>query len=67
MNSKLFNTLRFATEVGLPALATLLTAIGVIWTLEVMVPIVATVVAVNTFIGAVVGVSRIQHQASQAV
>lgn len=58
MTSKAFDRLRFLAEIGLPATSTLLTTIGVIWALPVMVPVVATVVAVNTFIGALVGIKR---------
>lgn len=61
MSSSLFNVLRFLAELGLPSLATLLAAIGTIWSLPVMVPVVATVIAVNTFVGALVGVRRSQY------
>lgn len=61
MNSKLFNKMRWMAEIGFPALSVLATAIGTIWGLPVMIPVVATLVAVNAFVGALVGVSRAEY------
>lgn len=58
MSNKTFNILRFLAEVGLPALAALVGTIGTIWALPLTVPAVATVVALNVFVGALVGIKR---------
>ena len=61
MNSQTFNILRSLAEIYLPTLATLVTAVGAIWSLPVTIPIVATIVAVNTAIGAIVKYKRAQY------
>lgn len=61
MNSKTFNILRAMAEIYLPTLATLVTVVGSIWALPVAIPIVATIVALNTATGAVVKYYRAQY------
>ena len=61
MNSNTFNILRAMAEIYLPTLATLVTAIGAIWSLPVAIPIVATIVALNTAVGAIVKYKRAQY------
>lgn len=61
MSSTQFNVLRSLAEIYLPTLATLVTAIGTIWSLPVAVPVVATIVAVNTALGAIVRYKRSQY------
>ena len=61
MNSKTFDILRAMAEIYLPTLATLVTAVGTIWSLPVAIPIVATIVAANTAIGAIVKYERAKH------
>jgi hypothetical protein len=61
-NSKIYDTLKWISTVVLPALATLVLAIGQIWNVTVWtVPIGATIAAVATFMGAVLGISSIQY------
>ena len=61
-NSKIYDTLKWLSTVVLPALATLVLAIGQIWNVTVWtVPIGATIAAVATFMGAVLGISSIQY------
>lgn len=64
MPSNTFDTLRFLAEIGLPALATALTSIGAIWSLSVMIPVVSTIVVINTLIGALVGVKRANYNST---
>lgn len=61
-NNKVYDTLKWISTVVLPALATLVLAIGQIWNVTVWtVPIGATIAAVATFMGAVLGISSIQY------
>ena len=62
-NSKIYDTLKWISTVVLPALATLVLAIGQIWNVTVWtVPIGATVAALATFLGALLGISSIRYQ-----
>ena len=59
---KIYDILKWISTVVLPALATLVLAIGQIWNVTVWtVPIGATIAAVATFMGAVLGISSIQY------
>lgn len=62
LNNKTYDILKWISTVVLPALATLVLAIGQIWNVTVWtVPIGATIAAVATFMGAVLGISSIQY------
>ena len=62
MNNKTYDILKWISTVVLPALATLVLAIGQIWNVTVWtVPFGATIAAVSTFMGAVLGISSIQY------
>ena len=62
MSNKTYDILKWISTVVLPALATLILAIGQIWNVTVWtVPIGATIAAVATFMGAVLGISSIQY------
>lgn len=64
-NDKVYDILKWVVTVAMPALATLILAIGQIWGFtEVTVPIAATVVAVEAFLGALLGVSSIKYKLS---
>ena len=61
-NNKVYDILKWVSTVVLPALATLILAIGQIWNVTAWtVPIGATIAAVATFMGAVLGISSIQY------
>ena len=61
-DNRIFDALKWSATVGLPALASLTLVVGQIWGLtEWTVPIGATIAAVATFIGALVGVSSIKY------
>ena len=51
--------------IGLPALATLVSALGLIWGYELTDAIVATIVAVNTFLGGLLGLSSYRYNNSE--
>lgn len=61
-NNKTYDILKWISTVVLPALATLVLAIGQIWNVTAWtVPIGATIAAVATFMGAILGISSIQY------
>lgn len=59
MSSKVYNILKYLSAIALPALATLIIAIGEIWGIAIMAPIAATVTAVAAFLGALIVKSSI--------
>lgn len=60
--NEVYDVLKWISTVVLPALATLVLAIGQIWNVTAWtVPIGATIAAVATFMGAVLGISSIQY------
>lgn len=62
MSNKTYDLLKWISTVVLPALATLVLAIGQIWNVTTWtVPIGATIAAVATFMGAILGISSIQY------
>lgn len=61
-DSKVYDILKWAASVCLPALATLVLTLGQIWGFsDITVPVGATIAAVATFIGALVGVGAIRY------
>jgi uncharacterized membrane protein len=62
-NNKTYDIMKWIATVALPALVTLILAIGQIWNLSTWtVPIGATVAAVATFFAALLGVSSIKYK-----
>ena len=62
MSNKTYDILKWVSTVVLPALATLTLTIGQIWNLSAWtVPIGATIAAIATFFGAILGVSSIAY------
>ena len=60
MSNKTYDIMKWVATVVLPALATLTLTIGQIWGLsDWTVPIGATIAAVATFLGAILGISSI--------
>lgn len=60
MTNSTFDKLKWTALIAIPALATLIGAVGVIWGLDLE-PIVLTVTAVGTFAGALLGVSSTNY------
>lgn len=50
--------LKWAAMLGLPALSTLVLALGNIWGWDLATPVAGTVTALGAFVGALVGVSQ---------
>lgn len=62
-NNRTFDVLKWICMVGLPALACLWFTVGKIWNFPYLAEIEATIVAVDTFLGALLGISNIRYQA----
>ena len=61
-NSRIYDVMKWAASVCLPALATLVLTLGQIWGFsDIAVPVGATIAAVAAFIGALVGVGAIRY------
>ena len=60
-NSKIYDVLKWIALVVLPAIGTLYFALSSIWGLPYGEQIVGTITAVDTFLGAILGISSIQY------
>jgi hypothetical protein len=65
MSNKVYDILKWVAMVVLPAFATLYCALSEIWGLPYGMQIVATITALDTFLGAILGVSTIKHNKSK--
>ena len=59
--NKVYDVLKWVCMVGLPALATLWFALGKIWGFPYLAEIEATIIAIDTFLGAILGISTISY------
>ena len=57
MNNKTYDILKYIALYVLPALATLILTVGSIWQIPYSEAIAGTVTAIDTFIGALIGIS----------
>ena len=64
-NNKVYDVLKWIAMVGLPALACLWFTVGKIWGFPYLAEIEATIVAIDTFLGALLGISNIRYQNAQ--
>lgn len=62
MNNKVYDILKWIALVGLPALTALWLSLANIWGFPYAEAIGATLAAITTFLGAVLGISSIQYQ-----
>ena len=62
-SNKTFDVLKWIALVGLPALACLWFTVGKIWGFPYLAEIEATIVAIDTFLGALLGISNIRYNA----
>ncbi len=67
MNNKLYDVLKWISMIVLPALGTLYFALAGIWGFPYGEEIVGTIVAVETFLGAVLSISNAQYKKSSHV
>ncbi len=61
MSNKLYDKLKWAALVVFPALATLFSAVSMIWGIPYGEQITSTIVAIDTALGAILGVSSINY------
>lgn len=61
MSNQVYDILKFVAQIVLPALATLWAALGKIWGWPLVTEITATICAVDTFLGALLGISSMQY------
>ena len=61
MSNTVYDVLKFIAQIVLPALATLWAALGKIWGWPLVTEITATICAVDTFLGALLGISSMQY------
>lgn len=65
MSNKVYDVLKFIAMVVLPALGTLYFALSTIWGLPYGEQIVGTITAIDTFLGALLGISTVQYKKSK--
>jgi hypothetical protein len=61
LSNKLYDVLKYIALIALPALATLYFALAEIWGLPYGTEVVATITAVDTFLGVLIGVSAAKY------
>ena len=61
MNNKTYDILKFIAQIVLPAVGTLYAALAPLWNLPYSEQIVGTIVAVDAFLGALLGLSSVQY------
>jgi hypothetical protein len=63
MSNRVYDVLKFVAQIFLPALGTLYFALAKIWGLPYAAEIVGTITAIDTFLGALLGISSAQYKA----
>ena len=61
MSNKIYDVLKFIALIVLPAIGTLYFALAGIWGLPYGEQIVGTITAIDTFLGAILGISSAQY------
>lgn len=65
MSDKLYDTLKWIAQIALPALGTLYFALAATWGLPYGEQVVGTITAVDTFLGALLGISSAKYHKTQ--
>ena len=66
LSNKVYDVLKFLAQIGLPALGTLYFALAGIWGLPAAEQVVGTIVAIDTFLGVLLGISTSAYDKSDA-
>lgn len=66
MTNKTYDILKWITQIVLPALGTLYFALASIWHMPYPQEVVGTIVAIDTFLGVLLGVSTTQYNKNDA-
>lgn len=61
MSNKLYDVLKYLAQIVLPALGTLYFTVAGLWDLPYSKEVVATITAIDTFLGIVLGISSAQY------
>ena len=61
MTNKTYDVLKFIAQIVLPALGTLYAALAPLWNLPYSEQIVGTIVAIDAFLGALLGLSSVNY------
>lgn len=64
---KVYNILKWVCIICLPAIATLWFTLGKIWGFPYLAEVEGTIVAIDTFLGALIGVSTIAYNNSKKI
>ena len=67
LNDKIYNILKYIAQIILPAIATLYLALAGIWNLPYGEQISGTVMAVDTFLGVLLGISSANYNKNKEV
>lgn len=62
MSNKVYDVLKYITQIGLPALGTLYFALSNIWGFPYAEQVVGTISAVVTFLGVLLGISSAKYK-----
>lgn len=65
MSNRVYDVLKYIALIVLPALATLYGALAVIWGLPYGQEVVSTIAAVDTFLGALIGITGARYNAKK--
>lgn len=65
MSNRMYDFLKWLVILCLPSLATLIRVVFAVWSLPYGEEISATVVAINAFLGACLGISSIQYKGGE--
>jgi hypothetical protein len=66
LSNKLYDSLKWAAQIGLPALGTLYASLAVIWGFPFADEVVGTIVAIDFFLGVILGLSNRAYHRSGA-
>ena len=67
MSNKVYDILKFMAQIVLPAIGTLYFALAGIWNLPYGEQVVGTITAVDTFLGALLGLSSMSYNKEEGV
>lgn len=62
MSNKTYDILKFVAQILLPSVGTLYFALAAIWGLPYGEEIVGTITAIDTFLGAILGISSVKYK-----
>lgn len=65
LSNRAFDILKWCCIIVLPALATLYRGLGTIWSLPYLEEIPQTIIVIDAFLGALLGVSTIQYNKNE--